>query len=605
MDPFSDSKSNHSHNAPYPKLIQKRGSQGTISSVGSGKPLMSQHSALPFANLPNHSSDSLSKSISDKYSLSPWPQSWGAPLLMSHVEPDDDLHNPDPRRDRRNDYGGSIFTARGLKNVGCLAILVLGMMSLFAGYPIITHFLEEDPSKQGGFNLGGINATGQIPDIPGNFGLIDKDTPREAYTKMSYLGTEEFVLVFSDEFNQEGRTFYPGDDPYWEAVDLHYWGTNDLEWYDPQQATTRNGHLEIRIDEVADNSTNHNMQFRSGMIQTWNKFCFTGGLIEAMVRLPGFSDVAGLWPAVWTMGNLGRAGYGATNDGMWPYTYDSCDVGTLPNQTYPGTNLPEAALINGDPSFNNVLSFLPGQRLSACTCRGESHPGPVKPDGSYVGRSAPEIDMIEATVTNGVGHVSLSAQWAPYNAGYRPLNVSGGIIIDDPSITVLNEYRGGVYQQTTSGLANTNQTCYEMSGGCFTVYGFEYKPGFDEGYATWVNNNERAWTIFSGPMGPDPLTEIDARPFPQEPMYIITNLGISHNFAAIDFENLRFPAIMSIDWIRVYQPRDAINIGCDPKEFPTRQYIETYMEAYTNPNLTTWEQFGQPWPKNRLIDDCT
>ena len=30
-------------------------------------------------------------------------------------------------------------------------------------------------------------------------------------------------LVFSDEFNVDGRTFYPGDDPYWEAVDLHYW----------------------------------------------------------------------------------------------------------------------------------------------------------------------------------------------------------------------------------------------------------------------------------------------------------------------------------------------------------------------------------------------
>jgi len=33
------------------------------------------------------------------------------------------------------------------------------------------------------------------------------------------------VLVFSDEFNKEGRSFYPGDDPFWEAVDLHYWGT--------------------------------------------------------------------------------------------------------------------------------------------------------------------------------------------------------------------------------------------------------------------------------------------------------------------------------------------------------------------------------------------
>jgi len=32
-------------------------------------------------------------------------------------------------------------------------------------------------------------------------------------------------LVFSDEFEVDGRSFYPGDDPYWEAPSLHYWGT--------------------------------------------------------------------------------------------------------------------------------------------------------------------------------------------------------------------------------------------------------------------------------------------------------------------------------------------------------------------------------------------
>lgn len=37
--------------------------------------------------------------------------------------------------------------------------------------------------------------------------------------------------VFSDEFNTEGRSFYPGDDPYWQAEDLHYWQTNNQEWY--------------------------------------------------------------------------------------------------------------------------------------------------------------------------------------------------------------------------------------------------------------------------------------------------------------------------------------------------------------------------------------
>jgi beta-glucanase (GH16 family) len=85
--------------------------------------------------------------------------------------------------------------------------------------------LDVKQTTQGGFNLGGINASGQIPEISGNYGLIDQDTPKEAYTTTAPTSGEEMVLVFSDEFEKEGRTFYSGDDPYWEAVDLHYWGT--------------------------------------------------------------------------------------------------------------------------------------------------------------------------------------------------------------------------------------------------------------------------------------------------------------------------------------------------------------------------------------------
>ena len=60
--------------------------------------------------------------------------------------------------------------------------------------------------------------------MPGNWGLIDLDTPQNLYTKPSYHDPSQTLqLVFSDEFNTDGRTFYPGDDPYWEAVDLHYW----------------------------------------------------------------------------------------------------------------------------------------------------------------------------------------------------------------------------------------------------------------------------------------------------------------------------------------------------------------------------------------------
>lgn len=77
--------------------------------------------------------------------------------------------------------------------------------------------------------------------------------------------------------------------------------------YDPQQVVTQNGSLVITL-EAAVPEDNHGLSYKGGMITTWNKFCFTSGLIEASVQLPGRYDVPGLWPAIWTMGNLGRAG---------------------------------------------------------------------------------------------------------------------------------------------------------------------------------------------------------------------------------------------------------------------------------------------------------
>jgi len=98
-------------------------------------------------------------------------------------------------------------------------------------------------------------------------------------------------LVFSDEFETPGRTFYPGDDPFWEAVDLHYWGTGDLEWYDPCKLfetvfvirrfiddyapisatiTTEDGKMVITITE----QQNHDLNFMSGMVTSWNKVGF-------------------------------------------------------------------------------------------------------------------------------------------------------------------------------------------------------------------------------------------------------------------------------------------------------------------------------------------
>lgn len=230
-------------------------------------------------------------------------------------------------------------------------------------------------------------------------GLVDPDTPDSAKTKTAPDGTK-LKLVFSDEFNKDGRTFYDGDDPYFQAVDLWYGVTQDLEWYDPDAATTQGGTLNLRFEPFQ----NHGLNYRSAMLQSWNKLCFKGGLMEASLSLPGRGDTIGLWPGFWAMGNLGRPGYAATTDGMWPYSYhDACDVGITANQ-----------------SMTDGLSYLPGMRLPACTCKGQDHPTPGK------SRSAPEIDVLEAS--NGpidpagdmVGQVSQSCQLAPFDIWYQP-----------------------------------------------------------------------------------------------------------------------------------------------------------------------------------------
>ena len=100
------------------------------------------------------------------------------------------------------------------------------------------------------------------------------------------------------------------------------------------------------------------------------------------------------------MGNLARPGYAATTEGMWPYTfvtlscspihllislatsdsYNTCDLGTFPNQTLKDKSGPAAAL-HSDASrtkYNMELSWLPGQRARLVTSPTPSsriHPG--------------------------------------------------------------------------------------------------------------------------------------------------------------------------------------------------------------------------------------
>jgi beta-glucanase (GH16 family) len=540
--------------------------------------------------------------MTDKFSLAADPATWGLAHTADQPEADDNLHDP---KNGKPDDTGTYFTSRGIANLGCLSLILVCIMGLFAGYPLASYFTRTLPSTLGGFNIGGLNASGQVPSMHGHWGLIDVDTPKEALTKNGYHNQNKFQLVFSDEFNVDGRTFFPGDDPYWEAVDLHYWGTNNLEWYDPLAVTTKDGALEITLSR----KETHDLHYEGGMMASWNKFCFTGGLVEAAVTLPGKSNVMGLWPAIWTMGNLGRAGFGASLEGLWPYTYDACDVGTAPNQTHQG--VPPEALSQGDAKYGGSLSYLSGQRLSRCTCPGEEHPGPIHADGSYVGRAAPEIDFFEAQVSENPitgakqGHVSQSGQFAPFNVNYEWFNASN-MIIPDPTLSELNGFKGNVFQQAMSVVTLTNQDCYELGGThCFSIYGIEYKAGFDNAYISWLSDGKLSWTMLSAGAAADPIAQISARPMPVEPMYLLMNLGMSENFGTVEYDLLTFPATMRVDYIRVYQPENEINIGCDPPDFPTQAYIDRFPEAYTNANLTTWkDDYKQRIPKNKFIETC-
>ena len=127
-------------------------------------------------------------------------------------DPDDPLHSftAADRKDLSTPF--DIASLRGWANGITLVILLGAIIGIFALYPLIS-FYSTDGSSSGkntsGYNLGGVNATGQFPEIPGLPSLVDPDTPPDVYTKTGFDGNE-WTLVFSDEFNVDGRTFYPG-----------------------------------------------------------------------------------------------------------------------------------------------------------------------------------------------------------------------------------------------------------------------------------------------------------------------------------------------------------------------------------------------------------
>lgn len=80
-----------------------------------------------------------------------------------------------------------------------------------------------------------------------------------------------------------------------------------LHFYSQDNIKTTNGVLNISTelktnyykayDEEKHKFYTDAKYVQTGMVQSWNKFCFIGGVVEFSAKLPGDPKVGGLWPA--------------------------------------------------------------------------------------------------------------------------------------------------------------------------------------------------------------------------------------------------------------------------------------------------------------------
>lgn len=225
-------------------------------------------------------------------------------MYPNEDEADDKIHLPADDDDitfrpKLKDY---LDRRNAISTCGAI-FLILGLLCIFVVLPFLTYqknllLPERDRaiySKDSAWNVNH-NKHRLLKGV--RQGLIDPDTPEIAKTRRSTLNGSTLELFFSDEFNEDGRTFYEGDNPYWYAPNFWYGATQDLEWYDPDAVTTANGTLQLKLERFR----NHDLDFRSGMLHSWNHLCFKGGVIEISVSLAGPAGIPGLWPGAWTMG---------------------------------------------------------------------------------------------------------------------------------------------------------------------------------------------------------------------------------------------------------------------------------------------------------------
>jgi hypothetical protein len=139
---------------------------------------------------------------------------------------------------------------------------------------------------------------------------------------------------------------------------------------------------------------------------------------------------------------------------------------------------------------------------------------------------------------------------APFNGYYKIDNTS--IDVFDETVSGMNSYWGGQYQQAASVLTDVKDDYYTGNSDSYGVFGFEmfsdegkrtldlagslarhlmriliwiHLNTGDDNYITWVANGEPSWTLHASAIGPDAGADIGQRLISEEPMYLIVNFG--------------------------------------------------------------------------------
>jgi beta-glucanase (GH16 family) len=122
-------------------------------------------------------------------------------------------------------------------------------------------------------------------------------------------------------------------------------GGGSLHFYNSSfVTTTEDGKLKIqalsdrtewdRYDHVKKMWKHEKTFFKSGMVQSWEKFCFTGGIVEVDIISPVTPSLAACGPLSGCWRDSGRATYEASTNNIWPWSFNKCDRKLQPAQYF-------------------------------------------------------------------------------------------------------------------------------------------------------------------------------------------------------------------------------------------------------------------------------